>query len=195
MRRILIIVVSLIFIFPMATAVGAVQNDTPWERLMRNKDDVIAVGQITQVVDNLCTIEVAHTIVSTLGENRQLRPESIVLCLGRNRGELSWDYVGNRNVQAQAGDCVIVAANQIKGSTRFSGYMYKTDSTDFQTLLIQTPRDASPAFLMEVAMIEDFIHSDGVYNTFEIQTTGDGAERVVRLSDGAIIYKSEIPVD
>ncbi|MEA4898215.1 MAG: hypothetical protein VB065_07750 [Eubacteriales bacterium] len=165
-RRVLAIVV----IASLSLSVSAFANNTVWERFMRNNFDVIAIGEIIGISKSGYEIYVDGTIVSARGDREQLHPEAMQLVLV-DPGQI---YVGNGNVICQAGDYVLAAAVKKKNADYYEGYMYKVDGLDKASLKLDIHDRASASFLLEVAMIEDFIHSDGQNTEFGTRVSSDG---------------------
>lgn len=176
--------VAIITMLAALTVVEAESSDLVWDRLMRNTHDVLAIGEITDLSNEFCVMKVHSTIVSTQGDREQLKPEVIELKHVYDGWAKTWSYVGNNDLQCKVGDYVLVSADKERNSSYFTGNMYKVSSLDKTDLSIEISSLASAAFKKEVAMIEDFVHSDGRYNEFEVRTTNDEkSEQVFRFSD------------
>lgn len=181
MRRRLSAALLSITVFLIALPASA--GDLVWERIMRNNHDVMAVGEIVELTDSVCVIEVRDTVVSARGNRKQLKPDTISLSIDKE-DQLTPPYVGNRDALRQVGDYALVIADKGREGSLFDGYMYKVDGLDKRTLCLEIHGGASSGFLLEVKMIEDFIHSDGEHTEFGYRKSKDGKTRqAVRFRD------------
>ncbi|MEA5067048.1 MAG: hypothetical protein VB065_13500, partial [Eubacteriales bacterium] len=124
MRRRLSAALLSITVFLIALPASA--GDLVWERIMRNNHDVMAVGEIVELTDSVCVIEVRDTVVSAHGNRKQLKPDTISLSIDKE-DQLMPPYVGNRDALRQVGDYALVIADKGREGSLFDGYMYKVD--------------------------------------------------------------------
>ena len=136
----------------------------PFYRMMHNDQNVLALGEITQLDENECVVTVSECIVSKQGPSWRTHytPERMVFELSN----FSYMYVKEL---AQEGDLVLVSADRVKGSKdryTIACGCYRVSSLDREVLTIVLPDTASESIKAIVTCIEWFLRSDGMYTEF-----------------------------
>ena len=157
--------VSIYFLFILLLLLPTrAQAGDPLYRMMHNDQNVLALGEITQLDENQCVVTVSECIVSKQGPSWRTHytPERMVFELSN----FSYWYV---NEAVQEGDLVLVSADRVKGNNDkyvIACGCYRVSSLDREVLTIVLADTASESLKAITTCIEWFLRSDGMYTEF-----------------------------